>query len=393
MWVHLAQSNLLKHLPRTLAVLGILLSNNGFASQVTVTADDAFETALDYLRQNRTEEALLIIRSLKKVPTTPLMLLEIGRIEFELGDYEAAKNTFEKAIENFKLPAAAQNRIAFYLREIATRQGRWSYSVKIKQVRNPNKKPQSGTYTVLGMPLTYTNDEDRKYWGLEHRLSFKKTFISDWSLDSHFHLTDIEGSLADGQTLAFFLSDKRKQKPEFLTYSIELEDGVGFKQKTFGARLGTNARYSSTNYEPSLGFYKIYHSQNHILSGNKLEIGQLLQRPTENGMYSFNGVVGALSLKEKSYSKNYVDFTLSAETFLKDFTLNPLAYISFSEHRATDFLWGTRREDESAGASLAICKKTALLDDNTVCLNFSYDIRDSNISFYDYKNQSVELTF
>ena len=99
MWVHLAQSNLLKHLPRTLAVLGILLSNNGFASQVTVTADDAFETALDYLRQNRTEEALLIIRSLKKVPTTPLMLLEIGRIEFELGDYEAAKNTFEKAIE------------------------------------------------------------------------------------------------------------------------------------------------------------------------------------------------------------------------------------------------------------------------------------------------------
>ena len=80
-----AQSSLLNYPLKILAIVAALVWNNSYASQVNVGVEEAFETALEYLRQNRSAEALLITDSLKKVATDPLMLLEIGRIEFEFG--------------------------------------------------------------------------------------------------------------------------------------------------------------------------------------------------------------------------------------------------------------------------------------------------------------------
>ena len=73
---------MLKHTLKIVLILSALVCNSSYASQVNVGVEEAFETALEYLKQNRIAEALLITDSLKKVVTGPLMLLEIGRIEF-----------------------------------------------------------------------------------------------------------------------------------------------------------------------------------------------------------------------------------------------------------------------------------------------------------------------
>ena len=360
---------------------------------MNVGVEEAFETALEYLRQNRSAEALLITDSLKKVVTDPLMLLEIGRIEFEFGYYHAARATFEQAINSFELPMVTRNRVEYYLEEIDSLSGVWSYAARIKQVKNPNKKPQSGSYIVLGMPLTYTNDQDKKYWGIGHSLSYKKTYVSGWLLNLNFNSNDMEGIHTDTHVLKFVLSDTQKQKFEAVDYSLELEDGVGFKQRTFGIQARKNANVSAINHETSIGLYKIQHSENHILSGQKIEISQHFQKPIRTANYFLNTTFGKLLLEEMSFSKNYLDVTLGASSTLRNLKLTPSVYWSVSKHEAPDFLWGLTREDEARGASMAVCRKIAFLDMGEACLKYSYKLRDSNINFYNYKNQSIELIF
>jgi hypothetical protein len=338
-------------------ILSALVCNSSYASQVNVGVEEAFETALEYLKQNRIAEALLITDSLKKVVTGPLMLLEIGRIEFELGHYRAARATFEQAIDNFKLPKVTENRVEYYLEEIDLLLGSWSYAPSIKQVKNPNKKPQSDSYIVLGMPLSYTNDQNKNYWGIRHSFSYEKLYDSDWLLNSNFISNDFEGIHADTHALRFVLRDTQKQPSIAVDYSLDLEDGIGFNQRTFGVQVRKNTNGSVINHETSIGFYKIKHSQNQVLSGQKFEIGHAFRKPIGTSHYLLNTTFGKLLLKETSFSKNYMDITLSVHSTLQDFKLNPSVYRSFSQHEATDFLWGLRREDEAIGASIAVCKK------------------------------------
>lgn len=389
----MGQNSVSKTLFVTVALLYSLSSDDGLASQITVSTDEAFTAALDYLDQHRHAEADLIIKSLKETSIGPLMLLEIGRIEFSSEKYETARATFNQVLKSYDLPETTTIRIKNYLREIKKRLGEWSYSPSIIQTKNPNKKARSGTYIVLGMPLSYTNVENKKYWGIRHSISFLKAYANNWSLDSHFYFEDVEGNIADNQVLRVFLSDEKKPKSDFLVFSAEFEDGVGFEQKTLGGKLGSNMQFSKIHYEPALSFYKIYHSQDNVLSGKKFELGQNIQISRRNVEYFVNGSAGTLSLKEKSFSKDYMDISLGADFYYKDLVLTPTIYRGLGKHKATDFLWGLRKTEDNSGLSVALCKERMASEGSKFCLKYSYNNVGSNIRFYKYKNHLLELSF
>ncbi|MDA0801931.1 MAG: hypothetical protein O3B69_10095, partial [Proteobacteria bacterium] len=85
---------------------------------------------------------------------------------------------------------------------------------------------------------------------------------------------------------------------------------------------------------------------------------------------------------------------LSKKAIFTNFTISPAFLLANTNFKMVDSFWSKKRIDTILRPSLELCFKTIVFPkDQLACLSVAKEIRNSNISFYKYKEGIFNLSF
>ena len=333
--------------------------------------------------ENALEMMLLIPRTKRNIEIE----IKTAELLYILGRQKEA----EQLIDNVIIDNITNSEITDALFKVKDRFSQWSldwrYSYRTLNTRNPNKRAKSGTYNLFGWELNYENEEDENYWGIQHSLTGSMRLPKKLTASGFLNFTDYVNSFADRANSSLKISSMQfghlKPNPYFEWESNWQESyrdnifSVGILQRF---RTGKGA----TDLELSLG--DIQADKSDSSSGNRygLEVSfRPVLRSSIVTIYGFhtrfelNGATlkNEISGVGSSYQKRFSRYlgSISGRYFERDFD-------------NIDFVWGTRRADETWNVSGEICR--LMSQKASLCFNLGYEETKSSIGFYD--NESPE---
>ena len=359
----------------------------------TLSADNAFLEGMKLREQGRIEESELIFGAIIGSQADALILLEIAKIYFEEKKYERSLQLFTLIKLKFALPVSVRKNISKLENEMKLRTGVFSYEWKMIKTKNPNKKSKSGTYTIFGTPLTYENDQNKNYFGINHSFGLNKKISDSWSLHSSIFINDFETSDVDTQMVFLSLDKDLKKYPVFLGISSSFEKGVGYKQYIYGTKIGYKANLNKSIISPTFGHYKIKNSISKFHAGSKQNLSNSFINPI--------GIINSTSkidfqnskLSDDIYSNNNLSFYFQKNFPFPTMTITPSIKIEKTKFKSFDTFWSQKRSDVIAKPAIELCSHFLLkLINMPLCFSMANEKRRSNISFYNYSENTFSIS-
>ena len=361
--------------------------------RVVLSLDEAFIEAIELRNKGRFTESDIIFDLIIEANKDPILMLEIGRIYFEERRYNESKNVFKQIKKSFNLPNTTIEKLNFFISQSEVYSGKISYDVSLISTKNPNRNPNSGVYVVLGTPLVYQNNEDKRYYGVKHKLNYTTLLGDNWLSTVSSELKDFESSEADTNTLYFSVNNSLAPSIFFTDINATFEDGFGYKRSSFGLKFGVETFIANTPIISSIGYAQLENTSSKLYEGGQFQFLFSLLNPFKIENSKIDIFKQRESLNDDVYSNTYSSLQLSKTLQLDSIDIQPSILFSETKFSTFDIFWNKTRKDKSIKPHIDIClKKFQKIIERDICITFSNESRKSNISFYNYNENSTEFS-
>ena len=339
----------------------------------------------------RENESDIVFQSLIESKKDHIILLEIARVYYRERRYEEANSTFRLVKEHFDLPLVTMEKVNSYIMRSAEDNWLTSYEWSLSQTRNPNRNSRSGDYIIFGVPLRYVNKETKSYLGFNQSIKTGGRLGNSWDALITLEAQDYENREADTGVVSINIDDYERPALFFKGFSAAHQSGSLFEESVFGPFIGLDTTIGEANITSKLSFSKVTNTNS---SGNQLALKGWLYNPLglknsrTEWSYLKQGFVNKL------YSNQTNSFSLSKKAVFTNFTISPSFLLANTAFEMVDPFWSKKRMDTILRPSLELCFKMVLFPkDQLACVSFAKEIRKSNISFYEYKEGILNLSF
>ena len=364
----------------------------GQSSTATLSADNAFLKGVKLREQGRIEESELIFGAIINSQANVLILLEIAKIYFDEKKYKRSLKLFSVIKLNFELPPVVRKNISNLEDDMKFHIGVFSYEWKMIKTKNPNRKSKSGTYTILGTPLKYQNYQNKNYFGINHLFGFDKVISATWKLKSNVSINDFETNDFDTQMAVLSLDKNLKKSPFFFGISSSFERGLEYKQHIYGGKIGFETKLNKSIMISTLGHYRINNSISNFYDGSRINVSKLFLNPlgimSSTSKFDFQNS----SLSDGIYSNDNLSFNFTKTFSFPTMKITPSIKIEKIKFKSLDIFWNKKRSDVIAQPAIEFCPNFLLkFVKIPFCLSLKNEKRRSNISFYDYNENTFSL--
>ena len=369
------------------------LSPGVYADKIrkTVSVDDAFLEAMSLRELGRENESDIVFQSLIESKKDPIILLEIARVYYRERRYEEANSIFRLVRKDFDLPLVTLEKVNSYIIKSAEADWLTSYEWSFSQTQNPNRNARSGEYIIFGMPLQYVNNEAKSYLGFNQSIKTGGRLGNSWDALITLEVQDYENREADTAGASINVDDHERASPFFKGFSAAHQSGSLFKESVFGPLIGFDKTIGEANITSKLSLSKVTNTNS---SGNQLVLKSWLYNPlgVKNSRIEWSHL--KQSFVNKIYSNQTNSFLLSKKAIFTNFTISPSLLLANTKFKMVDPFWNKKRIDTISRPSLELCFKAIVFPkDQLVCFSVAKEIRKSNISFYEYKEDIFNLSF
>lgn len=381
----------------------LLLSSEATFAQVapsTWTFQQEFELGLSLLAQGNYAEAATLFQQLYSRTHSERVRLEWARTAYLMQDFDQAKALF-KAVLDSAPPPSVQEKILFFLDDIALAQGRVDYSTSIVRDSNPRAVPSVRSFNIFGLPFQYEPEGDtRPKWGLNYRLSYSQ------GLDSGRRW------IASAGLLGTHFGDPAINKAGWdahLTYRIAFAPRLEFKLSHESMDAGGSPQYRydwltlAYGHEPwprwrlthDLRYgkidYPLYSYQNSTLSSYRVSAERMLAARASAGIelgYD-QGRAG-----EQPYSHDGHSYGMLGAYFIDAWSTRVIVRWTQAHraHLAVDPIFGVVRKDQRQSLNLAIDSPSFKLAGLSPVLECGYERNDSTMPLANYDRTLFSLS-
>lgn len=324
---------------------------------MVLSLDEAFVEAIELRKKGRFTESDIIFDLIIKANKDPILMLEVGRIYFEERRYNESKNIFKQIKNSFNLPKTTIEKVNFFIGKSENFNGKFSYDFSIISTKNPNRNPNSGVYLVLGMPLVYQNNEDKRYYGIKHTLNYKTMLGNNWLSSVSSELKDFESSEADINSLYFSVNNSLAPSIFFTEINAYFEDGFGYKKNSFGPKFGIETFVVNTPIISTIGYAQLENTSSKLYEGDQFQFLFSLLNPFKVENSKIDIFKQRESLNDDVYSNTYSSLQLSKTFQLNSIDIQSSILFSETNFSTFDVFWNKTRKDKSIKPNIDICLK------------------------------------
>ena len=360
-----------------------------------------FDVALRLADEAKYREANELLLNLYERTNSPRVLLEGARVLYVAGEYAESEKLF-RAVLKLEPPMMVQERVARYLDEITTANGRFDFSVGLISDTNPRAATSSETITLFGQTYTYNPGFDTtSKTGMSYSLIAEKSAGEKnryvWGLaingakfsDTDFDRTSIE------ESLSYRLSDSPR----------------------LSIRIASEQYFLAGDYLYNMPSVSLKHVKEFSGEGywtNEVKVGQITYKDYDylgGMMYAYNTgfgrpiaenvVLGAevgidkMSAQESPYSYSTQSLSLLLNVYVPQFFIKYQVRASLSRRafESEDPFFGAVRSDQKSGVYLNILKSNWKFYGMAPVLDIGYEKNRSSIELYSYKRVISTLSF
>jgi hypothetical protein len=360
-----------------------------------------FDLAIKLVNEGKYRQANELLLNLYERTNSPRVLLEGARVLYIAGEYVESEKLFRSVLE-LEPPMMVQERVARYLDEITTANGRFDFSVGLVSDTNPRAATSSETITLFGQTYTYNPGFDTtSKTGISYSLIAEKSTGEKnrcvWGLaingakfdDTDFDRTSIE------ESLSYRLSDSPR----------------------LSIRVASEQYFLAGDYLYNMPSVSLKHVKEFSGEGywtNDVKMGQITYKDYDylgGMMYAYNTgfgrpiaenvVLGAelgfdiMSAQESPYSYSTQSLSLLLNVYVPQFFVKYQVRASLSrrEFESEDPFFGAVRSDQKSGVYLNILKSNWKVYGMAPQLDIGCEKNDSSIELYSYKRVISTLSF
>lgn len=360
-----------------------------------------FDLALKLADEGKYREANELLLNLYERTRSPRVLLEGARVLYVAGEYAESEKLFRSVLQ-LEPPMMVQERVARYLDEITTANGRLDFSVGLISDTNPRASTSSETITLFGQTYSYNPGFDTTVkTGMSYGLIAEKSSGEKnryvWGLaingakfsDTDFDRTSLEESvsyrLSDSPRLSVRLASEQYFLAGDFLYnmpSVSLKHVKEFSGEGYWTNEVKTGRITYRDYDYLGGMLYAYSTgfgrpiAENIILGAELGFDKM---SAEESPYSYN--TKSLSLLLNAYvPRFFIKYQVRATLSQRDF-------------EAEDPFFGTVRSDQKYGVYLNILKADWKLYGMAPMVDIGYEKNSSSIELYSYKRVISTLSF
>lgn len=360
-----------------------------------------FDLALKLAYEAKYREANELLLNLYERTGSPRVLLEGARVLYTAGEYAESEKLF-RSVLRLDPPMMVQEKVARYLDDITTANGRLDFSVGLVTDTNPRATTSAETITIFGQTYAYNPGFDTSpKTGLSYSLVAEKSAGAKkeytWGLavnGAKFHDSDLD----------------RTSIEESVSYRLSASPRLS-------VRLAAEQYFLAGDYLYNMPSVTLRHLQE--LSGetywtNDIKAGFITYRDFDylGGMvYSYNTgcgrpvvenvILGAelgidsMSARESAYSYRTKSVSLLLNVYVPDFFIKYQLRASLSrrDFGSEDPFFGTVRSDQKSGVFLNVVKSNWRLYGMAPVLDIGYENNSSSIELFSYKRVISTLSF
>ena len=360
-----------------------------------------FDLAIKLANEGKFREANEFLLNLYERTGSTRVLLEGARVHYIAGEYIEAEKLF-KAVLKLEPPMMVQERVARYLDEITTANGRFDFSIGFVSDTNPRAATSSKTITLFGQTYTYNPGFDTT-----PKTGMSYSFLAEKSLSEKNKV--VLGLVVNGAKFHDTTFDR-----------TSIEESVSYRlmdMPRLSMRVASEQYFLAGDYlynlpSISLRCFKEYTNESYWM--NEVKLGHICYKDYDylDGMiYTYNTdfgkpiaenvILGAelgidkMSAQESPYSYSTKSLSLLLNVYVLDYFMKYQfrASISRRDFGSEDPFFGAVRCDKKNGVYLNILKSNWKFYGMAPSLDIGYEKNTSNIELYSYKRIISTLSF
>lgn len=360
-----------------------------------------FDLAIELAGRERFREANEFLLNLYERTGSPRVLLEGARVLYLAGEYTESEKLF-RAVLKLDPPMMAQERVARYLDEITSANGRVDLSVGLVSDTNPRAATSSKTITLFGQTYTYNPGFD----------TTPKTGIS--------YLLFAEKALGEKNKYVLGLVVNGAKFQDVAVDRTSIEESVSYRLMDLprlSTRVASEQYFLAGKYLYNMPSVSLRHVQEFSGEGywtNEVKLGQITYKDYDylGGMiYTYNTgfgkpiaenlILGAelgidkMSAQESAYSYSTKSLSLLLNVYVPSYFIKYQVRASMSQRdfESEDPFFGAVRSDKKHGVYLNILKTNWKFFGMAPVVDIGYEKNNSSIELYSYKRVISTLSF
>lgn len=360
-----------------------------------------FDLAIKLASEGKFREANEFLLNLYERTGSSRVLLEGARVLYIAGEYTEAEKLF-RAVLKQEPPMMVQERVARYLDEITTANGRFDFSIGFVSDTNPRAATSSKTITLFGQTYAYNPGFDTS-----PKTGMSYALVAEKSLGEKNKF--LVGLVVNGAKFQDVALDRTSIEESL---SCRLMD-----MPRLSTRIASEQYFLAGKYlynMPSISLRHVKEFNNESYWTNEVKLGQITYKDYDylNGMiYTYNTgfnkpiaeniILGAelsidkMSAQESPYSYNTKSASLLLNVFVPAYFIKYQVRASLSrrDFESEDPFFGAVRCDKRNGVYLNILKSNWRFYGMAPVLDIGYEKNSSSIELYSYKRVISTVSF
>jgi tetratricopeptide (TPR) repeat protein len=360
-----------------------------------------FNLALKLANEAKYREANELLLNLYERTGSPRVLLEGARVLYAAGEYAEAEKLF-RSVLRLDTPMLVQEKVARYLDDITTTNGRLDFSIGMVTDTNPRATTSAETITLFGQTYAYNPGFDttaktgmsyslvaEKSTGLKNEYVWGLTVNGAKFHDSDFDRTSIEESVSYRLSASPRLSVRLAAEQYFLAgdYLYNMPSVTLRHLKELSGET-----YWTNDVKAGLIAYRDFDYLGGMVYSYNTGIGRPIM---ENVILGAELGVDSMSAQESAYSYSTKSISLLLNIYVPDFFIKYQLRASLSrrDFESADPFFGVVRSDQKSGVFLNIVKSDWRFYGMAPVLDIGYENNSSNIELFSYKRVISTVSF
>jgi tetratricopeptide (TPR) repeat protein len=360
-----------------------------------------FDLALKLAGEGKFREANELLLNLYERTRSPRVLLEGARVLYVAGEYAESEKLFRAVLE-LEPPMMVQEKIARYLDDITTTNGRFDFSVGLIRDTNPRAMTSAETITLFGQTYAYNPGFDTtEKTGMSYSLvaekssGLKKEYT--WGLTvngAKFQDTDYDRTSVE-ESVSYRLSDSPRLSLRLASEQFFLAGDYLYNMPSVSLRHLkelSSETYWTNDIKAGLITYKEFDYLGGMLYSYNTGIGRPIM---ENVILGAELGLDSMSAQESAYSYNTKSLSLLLNVYVPRFFIKYQLRASLSrrDFESEDPFFGNVRSDQKSGVFLNIVKSNWRIYGMAPVLDIGYEKNSSSIELFSYKRVISTLSF
>jgi tetratricopeptide (TPR) repeat protein len=360
-----------------------------------------FDLALRLAHEAKYREANELLLNLYERTGSARVLLEGARVLYNAGEYAESEKLF-RSVLRLDPPMMVQEKVARYLDDITTANGRLDFSVGLVTDTNPRATTSAETITLFGQTYAYNPGFDTApKTGMSYSLvaeksaGSKKEYTVGLAVNgAKFHDSDLDRTSIE-ESVCYRLSASPRLSVRLAAEQYFLAGDYLYNMPSITLRHQQELS-SETYWVNDIKAGLITYRDFDYLGGMVYSYNTGCGRPiVENVVLGAELGIDGMSAKESAYSYRTKSVSLLLNVYVPNSFIKYQLKASLSrrDFESEDPFFGTVRSDQKSGVFLNVVKSNWRFYGMAPVLDIGYENNSSSIVLFSYKRVISTLSF